>query len=213
MSDNDQTQDNGVQNTEDELSILKQRARMMGVEFSNNIGLETLKQRIQDKLDGNDVAQQSLSQAQAPAPAPLVDPAEQQAASTKPKPKVRTLRQKLIEEQMKLVRIRIQNLDPKKKDLQGEIITVANEYLGTVRKYVPYGEVTDGGWHVPYCIYEFLKSRKFLNLRTFTDRRNGGNIRVEQGWAQEFSIEVLPPLTADELKKLANAQAAAGAVN
>lgn len=206
MSNNDQTQEIG-QNMEDELSILKQRARMMGVEFSNNIGLETLKQRIQDKLDGNS----SIDEVQPP-PAPMVDPAEQQAIDTKPK-KVRTLRQKLYEEQMKLVRIRIQNLDPKKKDLQGEIITVANEYLGTVRKYVPYGEVTENGWHVPYCIYEFLKARKFLNLRTFTDRRNGGNIRVEQGWAQEFSIEVLPPLTQEELKKLANAQAAAGAVN
>lgn len=205
MSNNDQTQETG-QNTEDELSILKQRARMMGVEFSNNIGLETLKQRIQDKLEGNDTNDEMQ-----PPPAPMVDPVEQQAADTKPK--VRTLRQKLHEEQMKLVRIRIQNLDPKKKDLQGEIITVANEYLGTVRKYVPYGEVTENGWHVPYCIYEFLKSRKFLNLRSYTDRRNGGNIRVEQGWAQEFSIEVLPPLTQEEIKKLANAQAAAGAVN
>ena len=207
MSDNDQSQET-VQNTEEELSILKQRARMMGVEFSNNIGLETLKQRIQEKLDGKDAAAES----QASAPAPLVDPTEQQASAPKPQ-KVRTLRQMLIEEQMKLVRIRIQNLDPKKKDLPGEIITVANEYLGTVRKYVPYGEVTDNGWHVPYCIYELLKARKFQNLRTFTDRRNEGNIRVEQGWAQEFSIEVLPPLTAEELRKLANAPAAAGAVN
>lgn len=212
MSDNDQTQDQDQQDIgqsqEDELTILKQRARMMGVEFSNNIGLETLKQRIQDKMDGNAGVPETV-EAQPSAP-PLVDPSL--ASASKPV-KVRTLRQMLIEEQMKLVRIRIQNLDPKKKDLPGEIITVANEYLGTVRKYVPYGEVTDGGWHVPYCIYELLRARKFLNLRTYTDRRNGGNIKVEQGWAQEFSIEVLPPLTGEELKKLAATQAAAGAVN
>lgn len=205
MSENDQTQETG-QNSEDELSILKQRARMMGVEFSNNIGLETLKQRIQDKLDGKASAPEAAAQTPAP---PLTDPSL--ASASKPV-KTRTLRQMLIEEQMKLVRIRIQNLDPKKKDLQGEIITVANEYLGTVRKYVPYGEVTDNGWHVPYCIYEFLRTRKFLNLRTYTDRRNGGNIKVEQGWAQEFSIEVLPPLTKEELAKLAASQAAAGTV-
>ena len=109
--------------------------------------------------------------------------------------------------------VRITNLDPKKKDLPGEVFTVANEHLGTVRKFVPYGEVTDNGYHVPYCIYKALKARKFLNIRTFKDRQNQNQIKVEQSWAQEFALEVLPTLTPDEIKKLAAAQSAAGGLN
>jgi hypothetical protein len=110
---------------------------------------------------------------------------------------------------MKLVRLRITNLDPKKKDLPGEIITVANRYLGTVRKYIPFGEVTDNGYHVPYCIYTELQSRQFLNIRTIKDQRTGTN-RIETTLAREFALEILPPLTKEELDRLATSQIAAG---
>lgn len=188
----------------DELSLLKQRARMMGVQFSNNIGLESLKERIRAKQEGESESNEQKSEV-----APLSDPAKSAPVVGKRK----TLRQHLIEENMKLVRLRITNLDPKKKDLPGEVFTVANEHLGTVRKFVPYGEVTDNGYHVPYCIYKALKARKFLNIRTFKDRQNQNQIKVEQNWAQEFALEVLPTLTPDEIKKLAAAQSAAGGLN
>ena len=108
---------------------------------------------------------------------------------------------------MALVRVRITNLDPKKKDLPGEIITVANQYIGTVRKYVPFGEVTDNGYHVPQCIFKVLDSRRFLNIRTIRDAKSG-RIRVETNYAKEFALEVLPQLTNEELNQLAANQAA-----
>lgn len=197
------TNDTNMLSEEEQLKLLKQRADMIGVKYSNNIGLETLKERIQEKLDGKE----NKPEEQAPTPPPMQDPAE----AGKPAPK--TLREKLVQENMKLVRIRITCLDPKKKEWPGEIITVANEYLGTVRKYVPFGEVTDNGYHVPHCIYKYLKARKFLNIRTYKDRKNNNQIRVEQNWAQEFAIEILPPLTKEELDKLATAQSAAGGLD
>lgn len=175
---------------EDELKLLKQRADQIGVEYSNNIGLETLRERVNNKLKTKE------------------DVEEVNALDEDAKPK-ETLRQKIIRENMKLVRVRIQNLDPKKKDLPGEIFTVANEYLGTVRKFVPFGEATDDGYHVPLCIYNMMKNRKFLQIRTRRDRRTGIDI-VETGWVREFSLEVLPQLTQAELDKLAAAQKAAG---
>lgn len=186
----------------DELGMLKQRARLMGIPFSNNISVETLKARIEAKMKGEPDPQQKTDEAPQAPPA-LQDPAD-------PAPKVETLRQRVIRENMKLVRLRIVCLDPKKKDLPGEIITVANEYLGTVRKYVPFGEVTEDGYHVPYCIYKYLKARKFLNIRTFKDRKNNNQIRVEQVWAPEFALEVLPQLTKEEIARLAASQSAAG---
>lgn len=201
MSTDDQTQnDNGTNELEgvqkpDELGMLKQRARMMGITFSNNISVETLKAKIQQKTDGepNEPVTDELQNPEEPAPAPK-----------------ETTRQKVKREGMKLVRCRIMNLDPKKKDLPGEIFTVANEYLGTVRKFIPFGEVTENGYHVPQCIFDMMKGRKFLNIRTYKDRRNNNQIRVEQNWAPEFALEVLPPLTKEEIAKLAAAQAAAG---
>lgn len=179
--------------TPSELQVLKMRADQLGVPYSNNIGVETLRQRVADAMEGKK---------------------PEQAKSTNPLgedvPEVETpmqLRARLMAEQLKLVRLRITNMDPKKKDLPGEILTVANEYIGTVRKYIPYGEQTDNGYHVPYCLYTLLESRRFQHIRV---TKKNGREHVETSWAKEFSLEILPPLTADELAKLAASQAAAG---
>lgn len=187
----------------DQLALLKQRATVMGISYSNNISLDTLKKRIQEKMDGVEVVKSELEK-----PAQVVNPLTWQ----KPKARTPSLRQHMHDTQMKLVRLRITNLDPKKKDLHGEIVTVANEYLGTVKKFVPYGEVTDDGFHVPYCIYRELDSRKFLNIRTVRNRKEG-TTKVESNWAKEFSLDVLPQLTQEELNRLAAAQAAAGSTS
>lgn len=184
-----------------ELKLLKDRARMMGIEFSNNISKEKLLERINAKMEGE----------AAPAPVPEVEPAmlnpfAQTTAVVTPKKKM-SVRDYLIQEEMKLVRVRITNLDPKKKDLPGEILTIANGHLGTVRKFVPFGEVTDNGYHIPYCLYRLMDERRFLDVRT---RKVQGKIVIEQRWAKEFALEVLPSLTPVELSKLATAQIAAG---
>jgi hypothetical protein len=112
------------------------------------------------------------------------------------------LRKEMVAEEMKLIRLRITNLDPKKKELKGEIITFANSILGTVKKFVPFGEATDNGYHVPNCIYKILKRREFLQIRT------GKNDVPDTRWVREFALEVLPQLTPAELANLARNQAA-----
>lgn len=181
-----------------ELDVLKQRATLMNIKFSNNISVEKLREKIEaaQAKDEPEVKESAVN--------PL---GEKQEAGVKKM----TLGQKIRAEQTRLIRVRIQNLDPKKKDLPGEIITVANEYMGTVRKFVPFGEVTDNGYHIPYCIYEFLKERKFINITTRKGKNGLPDIRATE--AREFSIEVLPPLTEAELAQLAQAQIAAGSLN
>lgn len=203
MSD-EQSQTNEGTDTPDERTMLMQRARMMGLTISNNIGIDTLRQRIADAMAGNKGNDEKVDQLDGPAP--MRDPSLPKADTPQ------TLRQKILAENMRLIRVRITNLDPKKKDLPGEVITVANGYLGTVRKYIPFGEVTENGYHIPYVLYKMLKNRKFLNIRTRKDRNNGNNIIVEQNWVPEFALEVLDPLTKEELAKLAAAQSAAGGV-
>ena len=256
MSDNEQSS-----GSPSELELLKNRARLLGVEFSNNIGLETLKERVAAKMAaiGDDEDEAPTEQVQQPNPLDNEDgptgdfdegieeeePADEvtQPAVTKTDPielkpiapfvapdlpdptkssslgspvaaaadKPLSFRQQLFNENMKLVRVRIQNLDPKKKDLAGEIISVSNKVLGTVKRFVPYGEVTDEGWHIPYIIYKELSTRKFLQITTSKDRQTK-QVKVIKRWAKEFAFEVLPPLTEAELKQLAAAQAAAGSI-
>ena len=212
----DQTQDIGTeQQTDsarpDELNMLKQRARMMGITFSNNIGLDALKEKIRIHQEGGNQNDEDktdeLGDGVNIVPPALQDPS--QPARKKPL----NLRQQIIQDNMRLVRLRVTCLDPKKKDLQGEFFTVANKYLGTVRKFIPFGEVTENGYHVPYVLYKMLKARKFLNIRTFRDRRNQNQIRVEHQWVPEFALEILPDLTPAELQKLAAAQSAAGGLS
>ena len=188
------------------------------IKFSNNIGLDALRAKVQAKMDG---ATDAEAQAEADAESDGEDGENDVEETSQPSPAVAsvstktaekpktpmTLRQEMIQEQMKLVRVRITNLDPKKKDLPGEIFTVANRYIGTVRKYIPYGEVTDNGYHIPLCIYTQLEERKFLNIKT-RKGKNGTPI-IESQYVREFALEVLPQLTPDELATLAASQAAA----
>ena len=207
-----------------EMEMLKERADMLGVTYSNNIGIETLRKRVEDAMAGNPQDPEPESeQAAVPSMESLTaDLTAQVAATTSVTTKALnplvqdadpvqsrpvSLREHMRLTQLKLVRVRIQNLDPKKANLPGEIFAVANEYLGDVKKYIPFGEVTDNGYHIPYCLYKMLKNRRFLNVRERKDR--DGKIHVETSWVKEFALELLPDLSPEELKQLATAQIAA----
>ncbi len=181
---------------ETELDLLKERATQMGLTFRSNIGVEALKAKIEQALSDEPENEDEDANTQAPA-----------ARAMSRKEREQEVRRKQMKEQMKLVRIRITNLNPLKKDLPGEIFTVSNRYIGTVRKFIPYGETSENGYHVPYCIYNELKQRKFNQVRT--RKLQMGATEITQKLVPEFAIEVLPQLTEKELEQLARQQAAA----
>lgn len=185
----------------DELTVLKQRAATLGIQFSNNIGIDTLRERIKQKLEGIEPSKEPSSASSINA---LTGEDDSKVLSKA------EIRDRIKKDALKLVRLRIVNLDPKKSKWPGEIITVANEVIGTVSKFIPFGEVTEGGYHVPNVIYKKMKSRKFLDIRVI--KQKGKPDRVIEQWVPEFALEVLPQLTKEELKKLADAQAASGSL-
>ncbi len=202
-----------------ELEHLKKKANLIGLTFSNNIGVDALRAKIQEKLAGDTKAAEATAPAAQSEINPLGDsPVQESNDSGEPAdaPEVvaqpMNARQQMLAEQMRLVRCHIVNLDPKKKDLPGEIISVANELLGNVRKFIPFGESTENGYHIPYVIYKMLERRKFLQIRTRRDPRTGTNVTT-QAWVKEFSIRILEPLTKEQLRDLAQAQIAAGSID
>lgn len=112
-------------------------------------------------------------------------------------------------EALKLIRLRIKNLNPSKRELHGEIYTFVNNVIGKISKYVPYDDAGEA-YHVPMVIYHMLKDKKFLQVQTYDDPRTHQK-RIVQSWVPEFSLEVLPPLTSEELEDLAIKQKAQAA--
>lgn len=173
----------------DELTLLKQRADKLGITYSNNIGVEKLKERINKHL-GDSVEP---------------DDSEEEVAE-----KAKT-REDYYREATKLVRLRITNMNPLKKDLPGEFFTVANGVVGTIKKYVPYsGDAAEVGYHVPNVIYKMMKRRTFTV--SVQQRDDKGRPYMVQRERKEFALEVLPPLTQKELDRLAQDQRAGGRV-
>lgn len=210
----------------DELTILKNRAKSLGINHSNNIGVEALREKIRQKLEGENVEDEEPAAVIPPVVAvdpqstAAVDPANVTVnpassagdAANRAGMTPMSERQKLIKEATMLVRCRITNLDPKKKAWPGEFFTVANEYVGTHKKFVPYGEAGQA-YHLPKIIFDMLKEKQYLHIRTFRDPVNKEKIKVEEKWMPEFSLEILPNLTPAELEDLKKAQNASGRVD
>lgn len=170
--------------TPDEKALLVARAKTLGISHSPNIGVDKLRERIDEHLQAS---------ATAPTNGALVG----------------NSRMERRREATRLIRVRITNLDPNKKNLPGEIFTVANDEIGTVKKYIPYeGKFSENGYHVPYVIVKALKAKKFQVIRTTKDHL-GREVTTSE-WAREFAIEELPPLTEKQLKELADSQRNSG---
>lgn len=173
----------------DQLAMLKTKADTLGVSYSPNIGVDALREKINAKMNGEP------------------EKKEESKVSEGPREKTKMeIRQEAFLEATRLVRCRITCMNPSKADLPGEIFTVSNNVVGSIKRYIPYGEQVDG-WHVENMLLDMLKEKQFQQLRT--KKGANGQILPETKWVREYAIEELPPLTPEELKVLANKQAAA----
>lgn len=178
-----------IEIVQDELSTLKSRADLLGVSYHPSIGVEKLREKLAMAMENTEPKNEGTGIS-----------AE---AETKEQKRLR-----LLQEATKLVRIRVTCMNPAKKEWEGEIFTVGNNVVGTIKKYVPFN--ADEGWHVPHILYEMLKERQ---CQVFVSSKTKNGVTIRQGkLIKEFAIEVLPPLTEEELKDLAQRQAMAKSV-
>jgi len=167
----------------DELTLLKERADLMGIKYSPNIGVEKLKERIAEKVEGKK-EEVEVSKA-------VSDKVSKEA-------KAKMARK---EEALKLVRVRITNMNPLKGVLKGEIISAGNSEFGFVKKFIPFN--AENGWHIPQIILNVLKDKKFM---THYEVKVGNKRIKRHKLIPEYSIEILPPLTPKELEELKQRQ-------
>jgi len=182
----------------DELTILKERATKLGISFRANIGLDSLKEKIAAAM--SDTPEETKEEETIATPAdnkgdvPIESKLEMQA--------------RLRKEASKLIRVRITCMNQNKKDWEGEMFTVSNSLVGTLKKYVPFDNAE--GWHVPQMMLNMIKERKFQSFST--KKVNGVKIR-EGKIVPEFSVEIMEPLNKEELGKLADRQAQANSID
>lgn len=177
----------------DRLEALKEYADEKGIKYHPSIGEQALEEKIRE-FEAAASAEPTVETAS--------EPTQAAPAATKtetPRERMRRIKN----EQLKLVRVRITCMNPNKKEWEGEIITVSNALVGTIKKYVPFN--AEEGWHIPQIMLNVLKEREFQHFHIVRDDR--GN-KVTQGkQVKEFAIEILPALTEEELKELARKQA------
>lgn len=177
------------------LEDLKERATKLGIKFHPMIGEDKLREKVAEamtRLDGENTPASEGSDEVAAISA-YVAPKETKAQQA----------YRLKSEASELIRVRVTNMNPNKREWEGEIFTAANSVVGTFRKFVPFNVP----WHVPRIILEQLRQRQFQHFTTEVDRR--GN-KVRRGrLIAEFAIEELSPLSEKELKELAQRQAMA----
>ena len=202
----------------DNLPEARDAAEAMGLKFSGNTGLDTLKAKM-------------LASLEAPESDPLGDnePMEEIQIAVKPKksglsiPQLLKMdpnkeedplvRRRIVRAQaLKLSRVRITNMDPTDAAVPGMLLSIQNKYTGKVQKYIPFGEESENGYHVPEILLNWLRTQTYALRKEI----KGGKIGIKQyktTQVKKFGIEVLEPLTKEELSAMALRQSAAGAID
>ena len=187
----------------DELALLKQRADVMGVAYHPNIGIEKLKAKLADKMEGitreeSDEEIATINDAEEAMAADVFTPLMTETPAQ--------LKAKRKQDALRLVRIRMTSMNPSKANMKGEIFSVGNAELGMIKKYIPFN--AEQGWHVPNIILQELQQRKFLNH--FEVKIDGKTVNRHR-LIPEYAIEILSPLTETELNELKQRQIMASA--
>lgn len=166
-----------------ELANLKQRATLLGIQFHPSIGAKSLREKIEEHRANEE--------------APEVKPAQTEAE------KLRAKRSAKMKEAKKLVRCMVHCSDPNKREWPGEVITVSNSLVGTIKRYVPYG--SEQPTHVEQIIFNVLAEKR---VQIFTTKPGKHGIPVRKAKSiPAYGLTVLPPLTKEELETLAKSQA------
>lgn len=172
---------------------LESKATALGISFRNNIGDETLKERIKEaEANGKTLVSDSVISPNAPK---VVIADERYRTPLQ-------LINKRVKDAQKLQRVLITCMNPNKGAWQGEIFTVANDSLN-IKRMVPFGTET----HVEVALLEMIKERKY-RVQNKSKKGKGSN-KVSRTLVPEFAIKYLDSMSAADIKDLAAQQLAA----
>jgi len=176
---------------EQKLEVLKTKAKTLGIRIRGNLSSDTLLKAIQEKSAELEAKTEQVA-----------TPANDRLATQKRYAEVR-------KEALALVRVQISCMNPNKKEWAGDFYAVGNKAVGTIKKYIPFHpESHPDGYHIPKMLLESLKGYQYQAFKTI---KHANGEKTKKGVLnKEFAITVLPPLTKEELARLAKMQLAKG---
>lgn len=222
-----------VANT-DSRDDLREVASHYGITYSGNTGIDTLRTKIQTHLeelneaseneeegpDENDPVMQALKKFKnEPKPkksAVQIPPISELLTMNPRDPNhPEALKRAIVRAKaLRLVRCRINNMDPADAQVPGAIISVYTKYTGKVSKYIPFGEENEAGYHIPQILFDELNSRQYPMRKEIKSAGSSFGVKQYKTTMQKkFALEILPPLTKEELEALAQDQKARGAID
>ena len=204
---------------QEEINLLKQRADTMGLKYHHRAGLKKMKEIVEAGMNPTPVKVEEpvvIPDTPVEAVKPVTDTstvpitirikANGKTVIGSPSRKHETVTQRrgrLRKEANQLIRVRVSCMNKNKSEWEGEIYTVSNSIVGTLKKFIPF--TAENGYYVPKMILQAMQEKKYQQFKTITDRR--GN-KVRKGFIEkELNIEILPNLTPSEMKDLAAQQA------
>lgn len=208
-----------IQKTERQEAL--EEAKELDLTFPKNAKLETIKAGIAEAIDNSNDGEEpdeSLEDMKARLEAEYKEKLKAEvdklsatanadmAANMSETPAMKKL--KKIREATKLIRVIVTNRNPMKQSWEGEIFSVSNDMGVNVKKYIPFNE--ENGYHVPQIILNMLNNKK---CTVFVNKKIGKE-KVKVGkQIKEYGIEILPPLSEEELKELGDDQRARDALS
>ncbi|ANT44354.1 hypothetical protein PP759_gp78 [Pseudomonas phage vB_Pae575P-3] len=198
--------------TRSELEVLQEKATALGIQFRSNTGVEKLREKINAVLNDEAVGDEEEDEATEATSSIPKPSAEAGAAALKaaeaPRPKTEgELRRDRRMAAHRLIRCRITCHNPNKNDWDAEYFSIGNDEIGTIRRLVPF----EVDWHVPEALLNFIKSKQYQHFYTVTEQTPMGPQKVRRSKSvREFSVEILPQLSEDELESLRKQQAVNG---
>lgn len=206
----------------DAIEDLRDIAVDLEIKFSGNTGIETLRTKIIKYLEdvpdvevkssidfGGSDEEIEIAKPTAPKAIPVSKLIDMDPTLEK-NPNVR--RQIIRAQALRMVRVKITNLDPADSVLSGAILSVQSKYTGKVSKYIPFGEESENGYHVQKILVDHLKTQKFV-LRKEVKGGRFGVKTYKTTLVPKFLIEELEPLSKQGLKELAAHQRASQSID
>lgn len=168
-----------------QLDFLKRKADTLGITYHPNIGMAKIKERLKEHLALEAAKEEDAKKDTTPVSAVS---------------KVKSPQQLAREDATKLIRCIVTCMDPMKKNYEGEIFTSGNSVIGTVRKMIPFGKE----YHVPQILFNMLKEKKY---QTFSEIKDDKGRKIKRGqMLPAYALNILPDLTAKEIKAIADRQ-------
>ena len=175
-----------------------------GISLHHKTGSEKLKNTLKEVLAGT--YKVSAEEDTAPTEKAVVPPNSVKKLTPKEHLKKLTKEQRAL----RMQRIVVSPNDPLMSSYNGLIFTVGSSSVNKgrmIKKYVPFNN--DDGWHVPQIIIDQIEAAEMQKFKQVT--LPNGEKTLQPYITKKFNVQILPPLTKEEMEQLAAAQKSRGA--